>query len=102
LDLPRGYGEGNAAMMASVCHGKPIVQGETSRHMADTLADRLVTRDLAVQQRQLTAARVKYIVLHRPDGELHRWNKADGAPADYARHYPVVHDGPDMTVLRVY
>ena len=70
LDLPRGYGEGNAAMMQSVCHGKPIVQGETARHMVDTLADRLVTRDLAAQQRQLTAAHVKYIVLHRQQGEL--------------------------------
>jgi hypothetical protein len=102
LDLPRGYGEGNAAMMMSACHGKPIVQGETARHMADTLADRLVTNDLAAQQRQLTAAHVKYIVLHRPNGELHRWNKADGVQADYARVYPVVHDDKDMTVLRVY
>jgi hypothetical protein len=102
LDLPRGYGEGNAAMMMSACHGKPIVQGETARHMANTLADRLVTNDLAAQQRQLTAAHVKYIVLHRPNGELHRWNKADGGQADYARHYPVVHDDKDMTVLRVY
>ncbi len=102
LDLPRGYGESNAAMTQSVCHGKPIVQGETARHMTDTLADRLVTNNLAAQQRQLTAAHVKYIVLHRPQGELHRWNKADGVQADYARSYAVVHDGKDMTVLRVY
>jgi len=111
LDLPRGYGEGNAAMMQSACHGKPIVQGETARHMADTLADRLVTRDLAAQQRQLAAAHVKYIVLHRPparasapgqEADLHRWNKADGIMTDYARRYPVVHDDKDMTVLRVY
>jgi len=109
LDLPRGYGEGNAAMMASVCHGKPIVQGETARHMADTLADRLVTGDLAAQQSQLAAAHVKYIVLHRPpartadpEAELHRWNKADGVQADYARRYRVVHDDKDTTVLRVY
>lgn len=111
LDLPRGYGEGNAAMTQSVCHGKPIVQGETARHLVDTLADRLVTRDLAAQQRQLTAAQVKYIVLHHPparasapgeEGELHRWNKADGNMADYARHYTPVHQDKDMTVLRVY
>ncbi|MBA2587478.1 MAG: hypothetical protein H0U98_02530, partial [Alphaproteobacteria bacterium] len=102
LDLPRGYGEGNAAMMQSVCHGKPIVQGETARHMADTLADRLVTNDLAAQQRQLASARVKYIVLHRPQGDLHHWNKADGIMTEYARRYPVVHDDKDMTVLRVY
>jgi hypothetical protein len=102
LDLPRGYGEGNAAMMASVCHGKPIVQGETARHMADTLADRLVTSDLAAQQRQLTSAHVKYIVLHRQQGELHHWNKVDGVGAGYARQYRAVHDDKDMTVLRVY
>ena len=102
LDLPRGYGEGNAAMMASVCHGKPIVLGETARHMADTLADQLVTSDLAAQQRQLTAAHVKYIVLHRQQGELHRWNKADGVETDYARQYRAVRGGKDMTVLRVY
>ena len=102
LDLPRGYGEGNAAMMASVCHGKPIVQGETARHMADTLADRLVTTDLAMQRRQLAAAHVKYIVLHREQGAMHRWNRAEGVRADYPRHYAVVHDGKDMTVLRVY
>lgn len=102
LDLPRGYGEGNAAMMASVCHGKPIVQGETARHMTDTLADRLVTGDLAAQQRQLTAAHVKYVVLHRQQGELHRWNKADGAQADYARQYRAVQGDKNMMVLRVY
>jgi hypothetical protein len=70
--------------------------------MADTLADRLETRDLAGQQRQLTDAHVKYIVLHRPQGELHHWTKADGVMADYPRHYAVVHDDKDMTVLRVY
>ena len=102
LDLPRGYGESNAAMTQSVCHGKPIVQGETARHIADTLADRLVTNDLAVQQRQLTAAHVKYIVLHRPQGELHRWNKADGVQADYARTYFPVRDDKELTILRVY
>jgi hypothetical protein len=111
LDLPRGYGEGNAAMMLSACHGKPIVQGETSRHMADTLADRLVTRDLAAQKRQLIAAHVKYVVLHRPparggaptpEAELHHWNKADGVMTDYTRHYSIVHEDKDITVLRVY
>jgi hypothetical protein len=102
LDLPRGYGEGNAAMMLSACHGKPIVQGETARRMGLTLADRLVTQDLAVQQRQLAAAHVKYIVLHRPQDDLFRWNKADGIMTDYARRYPVVHEDGGMTVLRVY
>ena len=102
LDLPGGYSEGNAAMMLSVCHGKPIVQGETARRMNHTLADRLIVTDLTAQRRQLTATRVKYIVLHRPQGELFHWNKVDGARADYARTYPVVGVSRDMTVLRVY
>jgi hypothetical protein len=102
LDLPRGYGEGNAAMMLSACHGKPIVVGETARRMGVSLADRLVTNDLAAQQRQLAAAHVKYIVLHRPQGDLFHWNKADGAWADYAQTYRAVRDSGDMTVLRVY
>ncbi len=102
LDLPRGYGEGNADMMLSACHGKPIVMGETARRMGASLADRLVTGDLAAQQRQLAAAHVKYIVLHRPQGDLFRWNKADGAWSDYAQAYGSVRDSGDMTVLRVY
>lgn len=102
LDLPRGYGEGNAAMMLSACHGKPIVQGETSRRMGVTLADRLQTRDLAQQKRQLTAAHVKYIVLHRQQGDLFRWNAADGAWAEYLSYYQRVHDGDGVTILRVY
>jgi hypothetical protein len=102
LDLPRGYVNGNAAMMLSACHGKPIVMGEISRRMSRSLADRLVTDDMAAQRRQLADAHVKYIVLHRPQGELFRWNKADGAWAGYAQTYPIAQDGPDMTVLRVY
>jgi hypothetical protein len=111
LDLPRGYVDGNAAMMLSACHGKPIVQGETARRLGLTLVDRLQTRDLAVQKRQLTAAHVKYIVLHRPparrgvpasEGELFRWTKADGAWADYFHLYPMVRESDGMTVLRVY
>ena len=61
LDLPRGYDEGNAAMMLSACHGHPIVAGETARQMGVTLLDRLQTHDLAAQQRQLAAAHVKYV-----------------------------------------
>jgi len=102
LDLPRGYVEGNAAMMLSACHGHPIVAGETARKMGDTLEDRLVATDLAAQRRQLAAAQVKYIVLHRPQGELYRWNKADGRLADYASVYKPVADDGRLMVLGVY
>jgi hypothetical protein len=102
LDLPRGYIEGNAAMTLSACHGHAIVVGETSRKLGVTLADRLVTDDLAVQQRQLAAAHVKYIVLHRPQGGLFLWNKRDGRFTDYVRTYRHASADDDMVVLRVY
>jgi hypothetical protein len=102
LDLPRGYVEGNAAMMLSACHGKPIVQGETSRRLGIALADRLQTRDLAAQRRQLVAAHVKYIVLHDPQGPLFAWTKADGALAAYKATYQSVRNRDGLTVLRVY
>src|SRR5262249_32807469 len=44
LDLPRGYYQGNYYMTQQACHGRPIVQGNTSRDMAVTLRDRLTTR----------------------------------------------------------
>jgi hypothetical protein len=102
LDLPGGYGNGNAYMMLSACHGHAIVQGETSRQMSVTLKDRLKTDNLAAQKRQLAAARVKYIVLHKPKGDMFRWNRADGAWQDYPKIYRSRSDGPDMTVFQVY
>lgn len=102
LDLPGGYGNGNAYMMLSACHGRAIVQGETSRQMRITLKDRLEAGDLPAQKRQLAAARVKYIVLHKPKGGMFQWNKADGAWRDYPHVYRTRHDGPDMTVFQVY
>src|SRR6185295_11486937 len=90
LDLPSGYSDSNAAMMLSACHGHPIVLGETSRHMSFSLSDRLQTRDLAQQKRQLTAAHVKYIVLHNPQGSLFAWRAANGERADYDQAYRVL------------
>ncbi len=89
-------------MMLSACHGKPIVQGETSRRMGLALVDRLQTHDLAEQKRQLTAAHVKYIVLHDPQGDLYHWNDADGTFAAYASVYKTVRFGGGVTILRVY
>jgi hypothetical protein len=102
LDLPRGYGESNAAMMASVCHGKPVVQGETARRIGFTLADRLEVKDLSLQRQQLAAAHVRYIVLHRPQDNLFQWTGKDGNIESYLRAYPLVQEDGDMTVLRVY
>jgi hypothetical protein len=102
LDLPSGYREGNAYMMAQACHGHAIAQGETARKMNLSLADRLDTRDFTAQRRQLVHAKVKYIALHRPKGDLFAWQPADGAEAAYRKAYPVLRDGPGMTVLKVY
>jgi hypothetical protein len=102
LDLPRGYIEGNNAMMQSACHGHAIVAGETSRKLGKTLADRLITNDFAAQQRQLAAAHVKYVVLHRPRDALFHWKNSDGRLADYLRTYRHESQDDDMTVLRVY
>jgi len=102
LDLPSGYSDSNAAMMLSACHGHPIVLGETSRHMSFSLSDRLQTRDLAQQKRQLTAAHVKYIVLHNPRGSQFTWRAADGERADYDQAYRVLQKDGDLTLLQVY
>jgi len=102
LDLPRGYEAGNAAMMLAACHGHPIAAGETARKMGLTLLDDLQTRDLAAQQRQLAAAKVKYVVLHQPKGEMFRWNKADGVRDGYIHTYRKVGEDQILTVLRVY
>jgi hypothetical protein len=102
LDLPRGYGEGNAAMMLAACHGHPIVAGETARQMGPTLLDKLQTRDLAVQQRQLAAAHVKYVILHRPKDGLFAWKAADGAWNSYVHTYRMVDQDQDMMVLRAF
>jgi hypothetical protein len=99
-----------AYMLLQVCHGRPIVQGATSRDVVVTLRDRLETRDLDVQQRQLFAAKVKYIVTISPRTEwlfgrpkwLFMWSPDDRAEVDYSRTYPIVYSGPDLTVLRVY
>jgi len=102
LDLPRGYEAGNAAMMLAACHGHPIVAGETARQMGLTLLDKLQTRDLAPQQRQLAAAHVKYVILHRPKDGLFAWKAADGAWNSYVHTYGVVARDQTLTVLRAF
>ena len=107
LDLPSGkpagYFEGNFHMMQQVCHARPIVQGTTSRDVVVSLRDRLETRDFQAQQRQLAAAKVKYIVInHRYMGSPLRWYPADGPKYQYAFTYSMVYDSLDLTILRVY
>jgi len=101
LDLPLHYNEANAYMMLSACHGHPIVQGVVARFTSPALMDRLETRNLAAQKRQLIQAGVKYVVLHKPQGSLFHWTARDGDQAAYRRAYRLVTDTPDITVLRV-
>ena len=108
LDLPSGrpaaYLEGNLYMLQqAACHGRPILQGNTSRDMVVTLRDRLDTTDLVAQRDQLFAAKVKYIVLnHSPMGQEFAWRGEDGQQENYRANYQAVYDAPDLTILRVY
>ena len=116
LDLPpHGYAERNFYMLQQACHGRPIVLGNTSRRVADTLGDRLDTWNIETQRDQLVAARIKYIVLRpqvagavtsttwQPEVPLRfTWRREDAPTSRYAEVYTVVHDGPDLAVFRVY
>jgi hypothetical protein len=109
LDLPSSRGpdydvEGNFYMLQqAACHSRPIVQGNISRNMVVSLRDHLETRDLRAQQHQLTAAKIKYIVIHHYSiGIPFHWGPADGLMNLYPSTYPTVYVGPDLMVLRVY
>jgi hypothetical protein len=115
LDLPpHGYAERNFYMAQQLCHGRPIVLGNTSRRTGPTLGDRLDTWTVATQRSQLVAAKVKYIVLRRqlvgdaatakwPDGSLrYVWRAQDAPRSEYDTVYTVVHNGPDLAIFRVY
>lgn len=103
LELPRGgRSEENAYMMYQACHLHPIVNGNVARIVGKTLYNRVVTKDLDQQRRQLTENSVKYIVIHRPDGKLYQWHLQDGQAAQYAKTYPVLYSGGDAVVLGVY
>ena len=109
LDLPRSRREdydieGNFYMLQqAACHARPIVQGNISRNVVVSLRDRLESRDLQALQRQLIAAKVKYIVINRDNmGLLFHWHPEDGPKDQYPLNFPTVYDGADLTVLRVY
>jgi hypothetical protein len=102
LDLPSGYSEGNAYMMYQACHLHPIVDGNVARAVDITLRDRLEIRDLDQQRRQLAENKVKYVVIHRRDGDLFQWHSEDGQAAHYTKTYPVLCSDKDAVVLGVY
>src|SRR5262249_17363419 len=99
-NLPLGYQEDNFYLLEQACHGRPMVDGNTTREMATTtLVYRLSQTDIFRQRAQLTQAHVKYVLLHHL-----RPNPAIPVPpvAELRRTYRVVYDGRDMTVLRVF
>jgi hypothetical protein len=106
LDLPSQpsgtaatYIEGNFYMLQqAVCHGRQIVQGNTSRDMVASLRDRLETSDLQAQRRQLAAARVKYIIMRLQ----FPWNSEDGLRSMYPLIYRIAYDDGRLMVLRIY
>ena len=106
LNLPNSkpdYDSGNFYMLEQTCHGRPIAQGNTSRNVVLSLRDRLETADLEAQRRQLTSAKIKYIIIYRQAmGSQLPWRLADGPQDQYPLTYPVAYDSPDFTVLRVY
>jgi hypothetical protein len=105
LDLPSDAFPRVIYMLHQACHSRPIAQGDTSRPgLVVSLRNRLETRDLEVQQRQLVAAKIKYIVInHHNVGLFFPWDPTKDGPKDqYLLTYPTVYDGPDLTVLRVY
>jgi hypothetical protein len=103
LDLPAGYYSANLYMFQQTCHGRPIVEGNTSRKLTASLRDRLEMNDLPVQRRQLAAAKVKYIIVNRrPMGIPVEWEPANGLQEQLLSFYHVEYDSADLAVLRVY
>jgi hypothetical protein len=108
LDLPahgQGYYdiEGNFYMLQqAACHSRPIVQGNTSRKVVVSLQDRL-SPDLEIQHRQLMAAKVKYIIIHKNnDDRLFHWGPENAPQSEYRLKYSMIYDGSDAMVLKVY
>ncbi len=97
LNLPLSYDLSTRYMMEQTLHGLPIVQGAATRKVGKSLEDRLAYTDLALQKKQLTDARVKYIVIHRGtdlDSSL--------VISDYLAKYELFTQDSHCLVLRVY
>jgi hypothetical protein len=102
LNLPRGYLSGNASMMQQACHGRPIVGGNISREVRQSLVNRLETADLRSQRQQLVANRVKYITINLPKDGLFEWQTEDGLFQDYLAFYPILYQDGNVVILQVY
>jgi hypothetical protein len=66
-------------LQQAACHSRPIAKGNISRNMVVSLRDHLEIRDLQAQRHQLSAAKVKYIVINRNNmGLLFHWHVCGG------------------------
>jgi hypothetical protein len=101
FNLPISYADEDAYMFDQICHGRPLIDGMTSRQMGQTLIGSLSLTNLKQQKAQLRNAHVKYIVIHRPRDGLYSWNGWLPPVAQFRRTYHEVYSGPDMIVLRV-
>jgi len=89
-------------LQQAACHSRPIVQGNTSRKVVVSLQDRL-SPDLEIQHRQLMAAKVKYIIIHKNnDDRLFHWGPENAPQSEYRLKYSMIYDGSDAMVLKVY
>jgi hypothetical protein len=103
LEMPRGnYVDSNYFMMQQMCHMHPIVQGNPAYAIKSTLRDYLITNNLAEQKKQLTDAKVKYVVLYKQFGPYFQWNNVSGVKADYLSTYQKVYESDRLIILRVY
>lgn len=116
LDLPNfspasfvSYVEGNYEMAQQTCHHHPIAQGNISRNLAVSLRDRLDLADPDDLRRQLIAAHVKYVILHRPlaapfvwaGQSFFAWPADQPSAESLARLLTLRAEGPRMQILQV-
>jgi hypothetical protein len=97
LDLPRDYVNVCRYMMYQTFHHHPLVDGWASRKIGKSLIEELDFRDLSRQKEQLSAARVKYIVIHKdllpPESKIYIDR--------YRAIYPTFYEDATAVILKV-
>lgn len=97
LNLPLGYSNSMQYMMEQTVHRIPMVDGSATRKIGQSLIDSLEFDDISLQREQLTAGRVKYIVLHLRDHKSRDLNMDR-----YLRVYRLVEADSSCLIFQVY